>query len=91
MRQNILNDNKTSYNKEIHLFKIENPVLEQIKNHIQKLHPQIKQNYSSIYKDDDGDLISISSDEDLKVLMESVKNQTVKITIEPLDLQALYI
>ncbi|CAD8117120.1 unnamed protein product [Paramecium sonneborni] len=76
---------KLVYNKEIHLFKLENPVLEQIKNHIIKLHPQINQNYNLFYKDDDGDSISISSDEDLKVLMESVKNQTVKITIEPFN------
>ncbi|CAK83759.1 unnamed protein product (macronuclear) [Paramecium tetraurelia] len=73
---------KLVYNKEIHLFKLENPAIVEIKNHIQKLHPQLNQNYSLFYKDDDGDLISISSDEDLKVLMESVKNQTVKITIQ---------
>ncbi|CAD8097027.1 unnamed protein product [Paramecium primaurelia] len=73
---------KLVYNKEIHLFKLENPVILEIKNHIQKLHPQINQNYSLFYRDDEGDLISISSDEDLKVLMESVKNQTVKITIQ---------
>ncbi|CAD8113241.1 unnamed protein product [Paramecium sonneborni] len=73
---------KVVYKKEIHLLKLENPVLEQIKKDIQKLYPQINKSYCLFYKDEEGDQISISSDEDLKVLIESVKNQTIKITIE---------
>lgn len=61
---------KLQFGKEIHLLKLENPTLKELKKHINKVFVNLEPDYNLYFKDEDGDEITISSNNDLNVILE---------------------
>ncbi|CAD8082959.1 unnamed protein product [Paramecium primaurelia] len=71
---------KVVHNNEIHLLKLQNPTLQGIREHIQKIYPNIDSNFTLAYNDSENDQITLSCQEDLQVLVDE-GIQTIKIFV----------